>query len=147
MTRALPLPILALLLSGCATPTAPTTPQAPTAPQIKLAQDVTVLRNALPVALTALQAARSAGSIPADAVTVAESKVLVPLAQLGKTIDAELVSGHDWPTQKAAVLTVIAKAGISAAAANLPAQAQVILAAVLGSYNTIAASVGGPQLP
>ena len=139
-------PFVLMLAFVACTPTTPGTPNTPTPPQVKLTQDVAVLRSGLPVALTALQAARSGGSLsPAD-VTSAENKILVPLALTGKAIDAEVLTGDDWATMKAKVLAIISKAGLAGAAANLPAKAQIVLAAVVAAYNSIAVSVGGPTL-
>jgi hypothetical protein len=140
--------ILILLTFVACTPqtSSTSTPVAPTPPQIKVTQDMAVLKNGLATALTALQAARSNGSLSAADVSNLEKKLIAPMALAGKAIDAEVLTADDWPTMRAKIVAIITRASVAGAGAVLPANAQAILAVSIAAWNSIAASVGGPTI-
>ncbi len=138
--------VIGLVSCGGTNPNTLTTPPAPKPPQLQVTDSVKILVAGLPVALTGLQTARAAGSLSNDQIISVENKILLPLAAAGKLIDAEVITSDDWPTMKAKLLSIIVNAGIVNVGASLPPTGQLILAAVISSYNTIAVAVGAPLL-
>ena len=137
---------LTVLLSGCAANSTPGTPSTPTPPQLKAANDVHALADALHTALVELETAKANGSISQGTLSTIETKFLQPALLTIKPIDAALVAGPDWPTSKAAILKILAQAGVENVSRNIPANAIPYVTTVLTLYNAVAAEIGAPTI-
>jgi len=132
---------LTLLLAGCAkNPATPATP-----PQVTTATTINVLAQSLDAAVSAIQAAHTAGKI-SDQDYLLANGVSQVIAQTGKSINAELRSSDPWATQQTKIVQIITQAGVTAAMAKLSPTAQGILAASLLAFNQISSAVGGPKI-
>lgn len=139
---------LAVLLSGCAASpgTTPGTPTTPTPPQLQAANDVQALVDGLHAALVAVETAQKNGTISPGTLTTIETRFLQPALLTIQPINAAIVAGPDWPTSKAAILKILAAAGVQNVTANVPANAAAYITTALTLYNAVAAEIGGPTI-
>ena len=137
--QAVPLVLLALVLSSCSGRVGVSPPQAP---QVSVANYVNLLAQSLPAASSAVIAARDGGKL-SSASTVEAQRVIVLLATTGKKINVILRSSQPWETQRILILTEIISSGASEAARRLPPEASALLTGSLTLLNQILAGVGG----
>jgi hypothetical protein len=129
-----------IVMSGCIrnNPT-------PTPPAVQVANSVNALAQTLNAATTGLIAARDAGDLSQEDITIA-FRVITTIATVGKEINAELRSTDSWDVQRAQILRLITAASLPALSAQLPPKARAIMLAGLTLFNSISVGVGGPTI-
>lgn len=140
----------ALLLSlvACAPKAvpAPGTPAAIAQPSLQFAYDLQAFTDSLGAAQTALETAKTNGSITPATMATINAKFIVPAATLVKQCNAILRANTDWPTAKGQIIKALGAAAIVNVSASVPQTAQVVIATSLAAYNAIAAELGAPTI-
>jgi type IV pilus biogenesis protein CpaD/CtpE len=134
--------VIALLLVGCA---AKDPAKVPTPAPIQVANSINVLAQTVDTAATALITARDQGVLSQPDFVIG-SKVIVAIATTGKKLNAELLTGESWETQKVKIRQIIVSAGVAEVTKQLPANARQIVSTCLAIFNQISSGVGGPVL-
>jgi hypothetical protein len=134
--------VLILLLAGCA---AKDPNAVPTPAPIQVANSINALAQSVDAATTALIAARDAKKISQDDLNIS-FRVITAIATTGKQLNVELRSSDTWNVQKAKMLKIIAASGLAEMSKLLPANARVVMAACLATFNAISNGVGGPTI-
>ena len=140
--RAAPLLLLLLLASTSCRRTGAVVqpPQLP--PQIKVADWVTRIEKALPVAGEAVKSLRDGGRLSPSATRDAQD-VMIAVAKTCLRINAILRSADPWETQRVLIHVEIVGSGVQEASRRLPPEAAAILSASIALLNQILGAVGG----
>jgi len=135
-----------LLLAGCASKNVSTsTPTAPTPPQLMVENAVSGLANAVNGTAKSAIVARDQGKCSQQDLNAIDA-FLIPAANFGKAVDAEMKTADAWPVQKAKIITLSANAGLAQLKGRISPTAQAIITAVVAAVNQITTAVGGPQI-
>jgi hypothetical protein len=92
-----------------------------------------------------LIALRENGKITQSETQVVQNYIVVA-ATTGKSMDAELVSADDWPTQKSKIIQMWVATGIGQAKSSLSPTAGLVLDSILSAVNQIMTAIGGPTI-
>jgi hypothetical protein len=137
------LSVLALLITTRCAQSTVTTPATPA--NVQMAQLSKTLADAESTASKTLIALRNNGKID-EAETRTVQNYIVVAATTGKSMDAELVSADDWPTQKSKIIQMWVATGLGQAKASLSPTAGLVLDSIINVVNQILTALGAVQI-